>query len=153
MTAAQEERTPADDGAAKDHSFEDILIPVIPSTITTLVLQGAEDLNGSQKIGAGASLGLVLWVLMWHRRGGRLRVSATWRRRWVVALVALNVLALVALVLTVIRFNRPTPTTATVTLIALGLLGTGAVLGSRISGAAAAAVTGGLLGLCLGIAL
>jgi hypothetical protein len=153
VTEARDDGTPADGGGAKDHAFEDILIPVIPSLITTLVLEGSKDLSGSQKIGAGASLGLVLWVLMWHRRGGRLRVSATWRKRWVVALVTLNLLALVALVVTVIRFNRPTPTTATLTLIALGLLGTGAVLGSRISGAAAAAVTGGLLGLCLGIAL
>jgi hypothetical protein len=137
----------------KEQSVEDLLIPLIPSLITSLVLEGFADLKGLQKIGAGASLGLVLWVLMWHHRGGRLEVSSVARRRWTLALIVMVLLAVLALILTVVAHDRPTPTTAAVTLAALGVLGAVALRGRRLAGAATAAVTGGLLGLCAGIAL
>jgi hypothetical protein len=137
----------------KSQSVEDLLIPLIPSLITSLVLEGFADLEGLQKIGAGVSLGLVLWVLTWHHRGGRLQVSAVGRRRWTVALLVMVLLAVLALVLTVVVYHRPTPTTATVTLVALAVLGAVALAGRRLAGAAAAAICGGLIGLCVGIAL
>jgi hypothetical protein len=137
----------------KDPSFEDLLIPGIPSLITTLVLEGSKDLSGLGKVGVGAAVGLVLWILVWHRNGGALRVPARYRKGWARAVVALAAVAVAVLAVTVIAFGRPSPTTAAVTLALLAVLGGGALTGRRPPGAAAAAITGGLVGLCLGIAL
>ena len=153
VAAGRSRAREAEAAEPKEQSFEDLLIPLIPSMITSLILNGFDDLMGWQKIGAGASLGLVLWVLTWHHRGGRLEVSSVVRRRWTLALLVLVLLALLALILTVVAYGRPTPTTAAVTLTALGVLGAVALSGRRLAGAATAAVTGGLIGLCAGIAL
>jgi hypothetical protein len=147
---------PAAPGGAehpKDPSVEDLLIPGIPSLITTLVLEGTKDLSGLGKVGVGAVVGLVLWILVWHRNGGALRVPARYRRGWVAAVLTSGVVAVAVLAVTVVAFGRPTRTTAGVTVALLVVLGGGALPGRRPPGAAAAAVTGGLVGLCLGIAL
>jgi hypothetical protein len=121
--------------------------------ITTLLLEGSKDLSGLGKLAVGAVVGLVLWILVWHRNGGALRVPARYRKGWVLAVLALGALAVAVLAVTVIAFGRPTRTTAAVTLALLVVLGVGALTGRRPPGAAAAAVTGALVGLCLGIAL
>jgi hypothetical protein len=144
---------PAEREHAKDPSFEDLLIPGLPSLITTLVLEGSRDLSGLGKVGVGAAVGLVLWVLVWHRNGGVLRVPARYRKGWTRGVLTLAAVAVAVLAVTVIAFGRPTATTAAVTLALLAVLGVGALTGRRPPGAAAAAVTGGLVGLCVGIAL
>lgn len=137
----------------QDSSLEDMLIPAIPATISSLVVQGFADVHGVVKIGVGALLGVVLWWLLARRRGETFRVPKLSRRRWALVLAAMTAIAVLVLGVTVLALRRPTPSTAVVTLLAIAILNGAALTGRRLPGAAAAAVTGGLIGLCLGLAL
>ena len=79
--------------------------------------------------------------------GGRLAPAWRWA---IVTLVSVTVVALVA---TVVVFGRPTPITAIVSLLALAILNAAALTGRRTPGATAAALSGALIGLCVGIAI
>lgn len=146
---------PAPDRAegTKDRSFEDVLLPAIPAAITAVLLEWIKMLNGPGKIAAGAGLGFLLWWLVRRRRGERVRVPAALRRQWRYALLSLAIVSVLALGVTAAWLNRPTPTTAVLAVFALAVLNGVALSGRRLPGAAAAAVSGGLLGLCLAIAL
>lgn len=149
MTKTKEEEK----ANTKDESLSDLLIPAIPAMLSSLLLEGLADLRGLQKIGAGAVVGLILWGMLRHRSGVPVRIPKPSRQRWAVSLAALAALSVVALVVTVVAFDRPTPTTAAVTLMVLAALEAAALTGRRLPGAAVAGVTGGLVGLCLGIAV
>ena len=137
----------------KEPSVEDLLLPAIPGLLSSLVLEAVKALTGLQKLAVGTCLGLLLWWVLLRRQRPRRRPGAArrWQWRWVI--LALAGVTLLALVITVAVFDRPTPTTATVALVALGVLNGLALSGRRESGAGAAALSGALIGLCVGIAL
>jgi membrane-bound acyltransferase YfiQ involved in biofilm formation len=80
-------------------------------------------------------------------------VTGALRRRWRWALLGLADLAVLALAATVALLDRPTLVTAIGALAALALLLALAYQGRRSLGALAAAVSGAMIGLCLGIAV
>ena len=133
--------------------MEDLLIPAIPSMISSLVLSGLSALSGVAKIGVGAGLGLVLWWLLHRRRGQSLHVPRVLRQHWLAELLTLVGISVVVLLVTVRYLGRPTLVTTVVSLAALAALSAAALTGRRPVGAAAAAVSGGVLGLCAGIAV
>jgi hypothetical protein len=135
-------------------SFEDVLIPAIPGTITSLILEAVNAFNGIQKISIATLAGLTLWILVRRRSGEKKRLTAAVRQHWRWAVVGIAGLALLALVFTVLNFGRPTPATVAVSTLTLtGLSATAAGTGRRVPAAITAAVSGGTLGLCVGIAL
>jgi hypothetical protein len=75
------------------------------------------------------------------------------RRYWRWGLLALGVLAVLALLVTVLVFNRPTLWTAGLAVTTFAVAALAAYPGRRLPGALAAAISGGVVGLCLGIAL
>ena len=139
--------------AQQDSSLEDLLIPAIPSMISSLVLSGLSALSGVAKIGVGAGLGLVLWWLLQRRRGQSIPVPRVLRQHWLAELLTLVGISVVVLLVTVRYLGRPTLVTTVVSLAALAALSAAALTGRRPVGAAAAAVSGGVLGLCAGIAV
>ncbi|MGY1709801.1 hypothetical protein ACI8AC_09860 [Geodermatophilus sp. SYSU D00758] len=147
------ERTDGQTRTREEPSAEDLLVPVVPGVISSLLLEGLGELTGVQKLAVGTGLGVLAWlVLRLRHRPRRQQEGSVWQRwRW--ALVTLAGVSLLALAVTVAVFGRPTPTTAIVALLALGVLYGFALAGRRASGAGAAALSGALIGLCLGIAL
>jgi 4-hydroxybenzoate polyprenyltransferase len=89
---------------------------------------------------------------MRRRRGLKSHLATVLRQQWRWAIVGLASLTVLALMLTVVTFERPTPTTVTVSLLALAILNAAALTGRRIPSVIAAALSGGIIGLCLGIA-
>ena len=140
-------------GRGREPSVEDLLLPAIPGLLSSLVLEAVKQLTGVQELAVGTCLGLLTWWVLLRRQRPRRRPGATrrWQWRWVV--LALAGVTLVALAVTVVVFDRPTPETAAVALVALGVLNGLALTGRRQPGAGAAALSGALIGLCVGIAL
>jgi hypothetical protein len=137
----------------QDSSVEDLLVPAIPSMISSLVLSGLSSLSGVAKIGMGGALGLLLWLLLQRRRGRPLHVPGGLRRHWLAGLLLLVGAAVVVLLVTVVVMGLPTAATTVTSVAVLVALSASAVAGGRPQGAGAAAVSGGVLGLCLGILL
>ena len=138
-------------------SFEDLLVPAIPGLITSMVLDAVTTLNGLQKIALATCLGLLLWLVC-RRQASRSRLSVVLRRavtrqHWRWAVIGLAGLTVLTLIVTVLAFGRPTPTTAAVSLLALAILNAGAFMGRRLPAAIAAGYSGGIIGLCIGIAV
>jgi hypothetical protein len=138
----------------KAASFEDLLIPVIPGMITSLTLEAVSELNGLQKIGVATIAGIALWGLTRRRSSQQRGVATILRRHWRWAILGLACVTLLALAITVIVYGRPTPATVTVSTLTFAILGaTAAHTRHRLPGAMAGAVSGGIIGLCAGIAL
>jgi hypothetical protein len=137
-------------GAGKEPSVEDLLLPAVPGLISSLLLEVLGELTGLQKLAVGTGLGLLLWWLVRRRQRPRGRPGS---RRWRWVVLALAGAALLVLAVTVVVFDRPTPSTAWVTLVALGVLSGFALTGRPGPGAGAAALSGALIGFCVGIAL
>lgn len=151
-------------------SLQDLLLPAVPSAMTSLLLEGLSELSGLQKIGAGALLGVGLWWVLRRRRAAASGTTTPsggvtaapepsgpqpgWgHREWTLALLAVVAVALVSLLVAVVAFGRPTSTTALVTAAVVAVLVVTALRERVLPGAAAAAVSGGLVGLCVGIAV
>lgn len=135
--------------------LKDVVTPAVPGFISSIVLEQVKGLNGLTKISVAAAVAFVLWWLVKDRGGaGRSRqVTGALRRRWRWALLGLADLAVLALAATVALLDRPTLVTAIGALAALALLLALAYQGRRSLGALAAAVSGAMIGLCLGIAV
>lgn len=145
----------ADNDAKGAASLEDLIVPVIPSMITSIVLNAVTDLSGGAKIGAAAALAVVLWWLVRGRRGGRQQARARElvRKYWRWGLLALGTLAVLALLVTVLVFDRPSANTVGLAVSAFVVAAVIAYRDRPLPGALAAAISGGVVGLCLGIAL
>jgi hypothetical protein len=78
-----------------------------------------------------------------HRAGG----GFPWR--WTV--VGLATVTVLLLAVTIARSGRPSPVTAAVSLLALAVLDSAALVGRRMAGVVPAALSGGVIGLCLAI--
>jgi hypothetical protein len=133
-------------------SFEDVLIPDsgndhVPDT------RGGQRVQRRPKIGVATLAGATLWALTTQRSDENNRVASALRqhRRWTI--LGLACVTLLALTITVIAYGRPTPTTVTVSTLTLSVLSAAAAAGHRVPAAMAAALSGGTLGLCAGIAL
>jgi amino acid transporter len=137
----------------REPSVEDLLLPAIPGLLSSLLLEAVKQLTGVQKLAVGTCLGLLVWWVLRRRQRSRRRPEPPRRRPWRWVILALAGVTLLALVVTVVVFDRPTTTTAAVALVALGVLNGLALTGRRVPGAGAGAVSGALIGLCLGIAL
>lgn len=161
---------PAPPAAPAGMSSQDLLLPMVPSVITSLGLEAISDLSGTAKIGIGAGLALGLWWFTSGRKrpasvpagtaadpGGAARPAGAppgfVRSNWKWLLVVVVLLAVIALLVTRVIFERPTLLTAAIALGALAVTTTLAYRGRRAPGAATASIAGGLLGLCLGIAV
>lgn len=153
-----------------DTSLQDLVVPMVPGVVVSLVLEGISELPGTVKIALAALLSLGLWWFTGHRRRPTARPAApaapdgtgmttdgsrrsALRRHWHVVLLGVVVVAVAALVVTRYVFGRPTPQTALLAAAVLAVTTTLAYGGRRTAGAVTAAVAGGLLGLCLGIAV
>jgi hypothetical protein len=144
----------AEGPSKKAASFEDLLTPVLPGMITSLTLEAISTFNGLQKIGIATLTGVGLWALTRRRTGKQSRIPAALRRHWRWALLGLACVTLLALTVTVIVHGRPTPTTVTVSTLAFAILGTTAAhTHKRVPATLAGALSGGIIGLCAGIAL
>lgn len=170
-----EPATPAtgEPAASVDTSLQDLVVPMIPGVVVSLVLEGISALPGTVKIGLAALLSVGLWWFTGRRRAPAAATTAPgapvgpdgaplttdgsrrpgWRRHWHVVLLAVVVVAVAALLVTRYVFGRPTIATAFVAATALAVTATLAYGGRRTAGAVTASIAGGLLGLCLGIAL
>lgn len=155
--------------APADTSAQDLLLPMVPSVITSLGLEAVSELSGTAKIGIGAALALGLWWFTSGRKrparhparaeagpggtAGAGRAPGFVRTNWRWLLVVIVLVAVIALLVTRLMFERPTLLTAAIALVALAVTTALAYRGRRAPGAATASIAGGLLGLCLGIAV
>lgn len=153
----------------------DLVLPMVPSVICSLTLEGISELNGTVKIGIAAALGLGLWWFTSGRRtpaarsargpagfppvvgtpgtGGSRTAGGFARANWRWLLLVVVLVAVIALLATRLVFGRPTVATAAIALVVLATTTALAYAGRRTPGAVTGAVAGGLLGLCLGIAV
>ncbi len=140
--------------ASSGMSAQDLFLPIVPSVITSLGLEALSELSGTAKIGIAAVLSMALWWFTTGRRSAAARRGAALARSsWRRILLAIVALAVLALVITRFVFDRPTLFTAGVALVALAVTAGAAFRGRRAPAAGAVAVAGGLIGLCLGIAV
>lgn len=149
-------------------SAQDLLLPIVPSVITSLILEAVSSLSGTAKIGVAAALSLALWGMTRKRPAARPApgtdaVAGTQgpanagaggfvRKHWKGLLVAIALVAVGAVLVTRFVFGRPTVATALIAFAVLAVTVGLAYAGRRLPGAAASALAGGMLGLCLGIA-
>lgn len=149
-------------------SAQDLLLPIVPSVITSLILEAVSSLSGTAKIGVAAALSLGLWGMTRKRPAAKASAApnagaATGetmsagaggfvRQHWKGLLVAIALVAVGAVLVTRFVFGRPTIATALIAFAILAVTVSLAYAGRRLPGAAASALAGGMLGLCLGIA-
>ncbi len=149
-------------------SAQDLLLPIVPSVITSLILEAVSSLSGTAKIGVAAALSLGLWGMTRKRPAAKASAApdagtATGEARsagaggfvmqhWKGLLVAIALVAVGAVLVTRFVFGRPTIATALIAFAILAVTVGLAYAGRRLPGAAASALAGGMLGLCLGIA-
>jgi small-conductance mechanosensitive channel len=149
-------------------SAQDLLLPIVPSVITSLILEAVSSLSGTAKIGVAAALSLGLWGMTRKRPTARPAGSSTAgaatggpasagvggfvRKHWKGVLAAIALVAAGAVLVTRFVFGRPTIATALIAFAVLAVTVGLAYAGRRLPGAAASALAGGMLGLCLGIA-
>lgn len=147
---------------------QDLLLPIVPSVITSLILEAVSSLSGTAKIGVAAALSLGLWGMTRKRpaakasaapdagasTGGTASAGAGGfvRQHWKGVLAAITLVAVGAVLITRFVFGRPTIATALIAFAVLAVTVGLAFAGRRLPGAAASALAGGMLGLCLGIA-
>ncbi len=159
---------PAPAGGA---TAQDLLLPIVPGVITSLILESVSALSGTAKIGLAAALSLGLWAMTRGRfapaaradqRTGESGATAPTRsgegaagfvrRRWHWLLLGVAAVAVIAVLVTRFVFDRPTIPTALTAFAVLAVTVGLAYTGRRLPGAAVGALAGGMLGLCLGIA-
>ncbi len=139
---------------ARPASLEDLIVPVIPSMITSIVLDAVTDLSGPAKLTVAAVLAIVLWWLVRGRRGGApARARTLVLRYWRWGLLGLGTLAVLALVVTILVTGKPSWGNAALGVVAFAVPALIAARGGRTAGAVAAAIAGGLLGICIAIVL
>lgn len=147
---------------------QDLLLPIVPSVITSLILEAVSSLSGTAKIGVAAGLSLALWGMTRKRPAARPAagpdaVAGTQgpasagaggfvRQHWKGLLLGIALVAVGAVLVTRFVFDRPTIATALIAFAVLAVTVGLAYAGRRLPGAAASALAGGMLGLCLGIA-
>lgn len=153
-----------------DTALQDLVVPMVPGVVVSLVLEGISELPGTVKIALAALLSLGLWWFTGRRHRAAARPAApaapdggtmttdgsrrsALRRHWRVVLLVVVAVAVAALLVTRYVFGRPTIQTAILAAAVLAVTATLAYGGRRTPGAVTAAVAGGLLGLCLGIAV
>ena len=150
------ERSPKDTTSTATHgvTVDSLLITAVPGMMTTMVLDAVNALNGLGKIAVATGLGLVLWWLIEGRKRHGDRVGASLARHWRWALLALASVAVLALVGTRIAYGVPAPLTIIVSSVAMTVLVAQVYLGRRrepVAAAAASAIAGAAIGLCLAI--
>lgn len=135
-------------------SIEDLIVPVIPSMITSIVLDAVTDLSGPAKLLVASLLAVVLWWVLRGKRGAtpaRARTLVLKYWRW--GLLVLGILAVLALTVTILLTGKPSWGNATLGLLIFAVPAVIAARGGRTSGAVAGAIAGGLFGICFAIVL
>ena len=103
---------------------QDLLLPIVPSVITSLILEAVSSLSGTAKIGVAAALSLGLWGMTRRRPAARASAgpdagAATGgpasgvaggfvRQHWKGVLAAITLVAVGAVLITRFVFGRPT---------------------------------------------